>query len=206
TAGPPMPGTELRLAADGEVLVRRGALTFSGYHGRPEATRDAFTPDGEWLLTGDLGRLTERGELVVTGRKKELIALSTGKKVAPLPIEASLAEDPWISQAVVYGEGERFLSALIALRPAMLEAWARGRDLPHGDAAVLRHPELITQVQAVVDRVNAGLSRTEQVRRFVLLERELSVEHDELTPTLKLRRAAIAEKYRPQLAALYRTA
>ena len=206
TAGPAMPGTEIRTAQDGEILVRRGGLTFAGYHGRPEETRAAFSGDGEWLHTGDLGELTDEGELRVTGRKKELIALSNGKKVAPLPIEARLAQEEWIGQAVLFGEGERFVSALIALRPSALETWARARALPAGAADVLAHPELLDEVQAAVDRVNAGLSRPEQVRRFALLERPLTAEAEELTPTLKLRRAAIAAKYGDRLRALYQTA
>jgi long-chain acyl-CoA synthetase len=206
TAGPAMPGTELRTAEDGEVLVKRGPLTFAGYHGKPEETRATFSEDGEWLHTGDLGELTERGELRVTGRKKELIALSNGKKVAPLPIEARLAQEEWIGQAVLFGEGERFVSALIALRPSAVETWARARALAADAPGVLAHPELLDEVQAAVDRVNAGLSRPEQVRRFALLERPLTAEAEELTPTLKLRRAAIAEKYGDRVRALYQTA
>ena len=211
-AGPAMPGTEIRIADDGEILVRRGSLSFGGYHGRPRATADAFTPDG-WLLTGDLGALLDDGSLRVTGRKKELIALSTGKKVAPLPIEAALAQDPWIGQAMLYGEGQKFISALISLRPAMLRRWAEGHDRTDGGGGngdgdgggVVRHPEVLTRVQAAVDRVNAGLSRTEQIRRFVVIGRELTAEDGELTPTLKLRRAVVAEKFRGELDALYQT-
>jgi long-chain acyl-CoA synthetase len=200
-AGPPMPGTELRIAEDGEILVRRGELTFGGYHGRPRESEDAFTPDG-WLLTGDLGELLDDGSLRVTGRKKELIALSTGKKVAPLPIEAALAQDPFIGQAMLYGEGQKFISALIALRPTMLRRWADERQAAE-DGSIVRHPELIHRVQAAVDRVNAGLSRTEQIRRFVVIARELTAEEGDLTPTLKLRRTVVAEKFRDQLDALY---
>ncbi len=202
-AGPPMPGTGLRIAADGEILVRRGALTFTGYHGRPEETRAAFSDDGEWLLTGDLGEIAPDSGLRVTGRKKELIALSTGKKVAPLPIEARLTQEPWIGQAMLYGEGEKFISALLTLRPPAVEAWARDRSLDTGDPALPAHPALLGEVQAAVDRVNATLSRPEQVRRFAVLEREWTPEGGELTPTLKLRRAAIAAKYADRLRALY---
>ncbi|HYH80636.1 MAG TPA: long-chain fatty acid--CoA ligase [Longimicrobium sp.] len=200
SAGPAMPGTELRIAEDGEILVRRGELTFTGYHGRPEETRATFTPDG-WLLTGDLGELRDDGSLRVTGRKKELIALSTGKKVAPLPIETALAQDPYIGQAMLYGEGQKFISALIAIRPTMLRR-LRDEHAVNGDAVVV-HPELLTHVQAAVDRVNAGLSRTEQIRRFVVIARELTAEDGDLTPTLKLRRGVVAEKFRGELDALY---
>ncbi|HEX6751577.1 MAG TPA: long-chain fatty acid--CoA ligase [Longimicrobium sp.] len=202
-AGPAMPGTEIRIAEDGEILVRRGDLSFGGYHGRAQATADAFTPDG-WLLTGDLGRLLDDGSLRVSGRKKELIALSTGKKVAPLPIEAALAQDPWIGQAMLYGEGRKYISALISLRPSMLRLWADGQgDEVDGNGVVVHHPELLSQVQAAVDRVNANLSRTEQIRRFVVIGRELTAEDGDLTPTLKLRRTVVAEKFRGELDALY---
>lgn len=203
SAGPPMPGTELRIADDGEILARRGCLTFSGYHAKPEATRDAFTPDGAWLATGDLGALGAKGLLRVTGRKKELIALSNGKKVAPLPIEDRLVRQAWIGQAMLYGEGERFISALLWPRRSTMEGWARARGLSPDDLALFGDPELLAEVQAGVDRVNAELSRPEQIRRWVMLEREPSAEVDELTPTLKLKRNTVAERYRDRLDALY---
>ncbi|HUQ80330.1 MAG TPA: long-chain fatty acid--CoA ligase [Gemmatimonadaceae bacterium] len=204
TVGPPMPGTEIRIDADGEVLLRRGALTFAGYHGKPDDTRDAFTADGEWLRTGDLGEMTASGRLRLTGRKKELIALSSGKKVAPLPIESRLIEDPWIGHAMLYGEGERFVSALLVPRRRVLEAWQREHGLSVEYCELLQHPEVVSRVQQAVDRVNAALSGPERIKRFVLLERELSVEADELTPTMKIRRAVVADRYRDRLEPLYR--
>jgi long-chain acyl-CoA synthetase len=203
TVGVPMPGTELRIADDGEVLVRRGALTFAGYFGREGETRAAFTEDGEWLRTGDLGALDARGFLRITGRKKELIALSTGKKVAPLPIEARLAEDPLVAHAVLYGEGRKFVSALVCLRREAAEQWARSRGLALPLDELARHPALQARVQEAIDGVNAALSRSEQVRRFVVLDRELSVADEELTPTHKVRRALVTAKYGDRLDALY---
>lgn len=204
SAGPPMPGTEIRIAEDGEILLRQGPLTFGGYHNRPDSTGATFTSDGEWLCTGDLGALNERGFLCIQGRKKELIALSTGKKVAPLPIEAGLVEDPWIAQAVVHGEGRKFISALLTLRRPVVEAWSREQGLAWSYPQLLDHPRVRDRVQDAVDRVNAGLSRTEQVRRWTLLDRELSLEHDELTPTLKIRRPIVAARFHDRLDALYR--
>lgn len=203
TAGPPMPGTTIRIAADGEVQVQRSALTFDGYHGRPLDTAAAFTPDGEWLLTGDLGSLDDRGFLRITGRKKELIALSTGKKVAPLPIEGRLTEQPLISQAVLHGEGRKFVSALLTLRRPMLEQWAQAHGFDPADPALLEHPALRAAVQEAVDVVNAGLSRSERVRRFLLLDRELSAEREELTPTQKVRRDIVYTRFAAALDALY---
>jgi long-chain acyl-CoA synthetase len=204
TVGPPMPGTTIRIDLDGEVLLERGPLTFDGYHGRPDATRDAFTADGNWLRTGDLGEITPNGRLRLTGRKKELIALSSGKKVAPLPIESRLIEDPWIGYAMLYGEGERFVSALLVPRRPVLEAWQRERGLALDYSDLLGHPEVVSRVQQAVDRVNSVLSGPERIKRFVLLERELSVEADELTPTMKIRRAVVTERYRDRLEPLYR--
>jgi long-chain acyl-CoA synthetase len=204
--GPPMPGTDVRIAEDGEILVRRGPLTFSGYCNRPDETAASFTPDGEWLLTGDLGALDSDGFLHVIGRKKELIALSTGKKVAPLPIEARLLEDPLISHVMLYGEGRKFISALICLRRPVVQAWAAQTSERAAAATgdLQRHPAVLARVQAAVDRVNAGLSSTERIRRQVVLDHELSLENDELTPTMKLRRPVIAERYHDLLDALYR--
>jgi long-chain acyl-CoA synthetase len=202
-AGPPMPGSEIRIAGDGEILVRRNGLTFAGYRGRPHETAAAFSADGEWLLTGDLGQVDARGMLRVTGRKKELIALSGGKKVAPLPIEARLAAHPWIGRAVLHGEGRRFVSALLVLRQTAVEEWARGEGIDAGWGDLLSHPEVLGRVQAALDEVNAGLAPPERVRRFALLENDLSPEADELTPTMKVRRSVVAERHRATLDALY---
>lgn len=204
TAGPPMVGTEMRIAEDGEILIRRNALTFSGYHGRPEQTRAAFTDDGEWLRTGDLGTIGPDGALRVQGRKKELIALSNGKKVAPLPIEAALTGDPWIHQAMLYGEGRHFVSALIVPSRTALEAWADAHAADPDDPSVVHDPRLYRTIQAAVDRVNAGLSNPERVRRFALVH--VPFDGEDLTPTLKLRRTAIAERHRDRLEALYQEA
>jgi long-chain acyl-CoA synthetase len=201
SAGPPMPGTTLRLAEDGEILLHRGPLTFSGYHGRPAETADAFSADGEWLRTGDLGRVGEDGALRVIGRKKELIALSNGKKVAPLGIEAALTGEPWIEQAMLYGEGRNFVSALLVIRRPSLEAWAAEHARDADDPRLLDDPGLRAAVQAAVDRVNAGLSNPERVRRFALLGSGFS--GDDLTPTLKLRRPVVEQRYRAHLEALY---
>jgi long-chain acyl-CoA synthetase len=201
SAGPPMPGTELRIAEDGEILIRRGALTFGGYHGRPRETRDAFTDDGGWLRTGDLGRVGGDGALRVQGRKKELIALSNGKKIAPLPIESALAQDPWIHQAMLYGEGRHFVSALLVVARPALRSWAHEHSADPDDPSVVHDPRLYATIQQAVDRINAELSNPERVRRFALLH--LPFEGDDLTPTLKLRRGVIAERHRDRLEALY---
>lgn len=203
TVGLPMPGTELRIADDGELLIRRSALTFSGYYNRAEETRAAFTADGEWLLTGDLGSLDAQGMLRITGRKKELIALSTGKKVAPLPIEARLSADPLISQAVLCGEGRKYMTALLTLRPQALRSWALRHNLPMTPEELVNSGPLRQYVQATIDRVNSDLSNPERIRRFHLLSHEFSHEAGELTSTQKIRRAHVIERYRAEFDNLY---
>ena len=203
SVGTPMPGTRLRVAEDGELYVRRSDLTFSGYYGMADASAMAFTDDGQWLLTGDLAAIDDRGVVRITGRKKELIALSGGKKVAPLAIEARLVEDPWIAHAMCYGEGRRFLSALLFLRVSVVQEWARTQGLDCSAEDFTSHPVVLARVQAVLDRVNAQMASPERIKAFHLIGRELSADEGELTETMKLRRPVIAERFRSQLEALY---
>lgn len=203
TSGSTMPGTEIRTAPDGEILVRRSELTFSGYHNLPDATRAAFSDDGQWLHTGDLGAVDSHGRLQITGRKKELLALSNGKMVAPLPIEARLSSHELIEHAVLHAEGRQFVSALIVLRRQAIEQWVRAQGIHEALDSPASHPRIIEEVQKAVDKVNTELSRAESIRRFVLIDSELSVAGKELTPTHKVRRNAVLEKYSAQLDALY---
>lgn len=200
-AGPPMPGTTLRIAADGEILVARGPHTFSGYWGQPAETAAAFTPDGAWLHTGDLGTLDADGVLRVTGRRKELLALSGGKKIAPAPIEAALAASPFVAQALCFGEGRPYVVALLAPSATAVAERAAAWGVPV--AAVPEDPRWQAAIAAVIDGVNAHLSRPEQVRRWAMLPRELAVEHDELTPTLKPRRDVVAARWQGEIDRLY---
>ena len=178
TVGPPMPGCEVRIAADKEILVR-SEMMFSGYYKAPDETAKVFS-DG-WLLTGDLGEIDEDGFLKIIGRKKELIVTSTGKKVAPALLENMLKESHLISQAMVYGEGRSYLVALITL-----------------NAAAERET-----VQAIVDGVNRRVSSTESIRRFSILERDFEIARDEITPTGKLKRDVITNCYRNVIDGLY---
>jgi len=203
TVGPPMPGTVVRIAEDGEILVQRCALTFSGYWGRPDATDEAFTDDGVWLRTGDLGALNDAGHLTVTGRKKDLIALSTGKKVAPARIESWLVEQPWIEHAVLFGEGRKFVSALLTLRRAVVVAWARRNGVPETWPELVEVPGVRAEIDAQVAAVNARVSRTESVRRFAVVSDSLTVASGALTPTLKVRRDVLAARYADRVEALY---
>src|SRR5690349_7101383 len=181
TVGPPMPGCEVRIAGDKEILVR-SEMMFSGYYKAPDETAKMFA-DG-WLLTGDLGELDEDGFLKIIGRKKELIVTSTGKKVAPALLENMLKENHVISQAMVYGEGRSFLVALITLNSVA------SRET----------------VQAIIDNVNRRVSSTESIKRFAILDRDFEIARDEITPTGKLKRDVITNRFRDVIDKLYLTA
>jgi long-chain acyl-CoA synthetase len=178
TVGPPMPGCEVRIAADKEILIR-SEMMFSGYYKAPEETAKMFA-DG-WLLTGDLGELDEDGFLKIIGRKKELIVTSTGKKVAPALIENMLKEHHLISQAMVYGEGKSFLVALLTLNGAASHE----------------------TVQSIVDDANRRVSSTESIKRFAILDRDFEIARDEITPTGKLKRDVITNRFRDVIERLY---
>jgi long-chain acyl-CoA synthetase len=188
TVGPPLPGVEVRIAEDGEVLLR-APWTMRGYHGKPEATAEALSTDG-WLRTGDLGEVDDAGHLAIRGRKKELIKTSGGKFVAPAAIEARLKSlCPAVAQVLVHGEGRHYVTALVTLEPEP------GRAAPDGG------PEAV--VQDAVDRLNAELPRHAAIRRFALLPAPFTEARGEITPSLKLRRRVIEARYRTELDALY---
>jgi long-chain acyl-CoA synthetase len=202
TVGPPMPGCEVRTASDGEIEVR-SPMMFSGYYKEPEKTAEVMR-DG-WLLTGDLGELDADGFLRITGRKKELIVTSTGKKVAPSLVENMLKEHHLVSQAYVHGEGKSYLVALVTLNAAELSEHARARGLEgRGLAELSREPEVRALVAEIVGGVNRRLSSTEQVKRFAVLERDFAVERDEVTPTLKVKRETVARNFADVLEGLYK--
>ncbi len=202
SVGIPMPGMSVRLDEDGEVQVK-GSAIFAGYHRNPEATAAAFTGDG-YFRTGDLGSLDEDGFLTITGRKKDLLVTAGGKNVAPGPLEEKLRENPLVGQAVVVGEGRPFIAALISLDREALEPWAAAHGKPgltSEDAA--RDPEVLAELQTAVDAANATVSQAEQIRRFTVLDVEFTVESGHLTPTLKLKRAAVVADHGDALAELY---
>lgn len=199
--GRPIPGVEVRVATDGEILTRGPSVT-PGYWRDPDATTTAIN-DG-WLRTGDLGEWDSDGFLRIIGRKKELIVLSTGKNVAPAPLEALLASDPWIASAVVFGEGRSHLVALIAPQPEALPRIAAQLGLPASQPNELtRLPALHAVFAQRIARLNERLAPHEQIRRFALLDRPFSLECDELTAKLTLRRTAIERNFAATIAALY---
>jgi len=201
TVGRPIPGVEVRIAADGEILAR-GPNIMKGYFGQPEATAEVLDADG-WFRTGDIGELDADGFLSITDRKKELIVNAYGKNIAPAPIEAALKAGHWIAQAVVVGDRRPFLAALLVPDFAHLAAWAAAHAVGGELEAQLADPRVVALFQEELDRVNAGLERYEQVRAFALLPAELTLEGGELTPTLKLKRRVILERYGRVLDGLY---
>lgn len=195
-------GIELRLAEDGEVLVR-GPLATPGYLNRPEATSELIDDDG-WIHTGDIGRLDDDGFLYVVDRKKELIITSGGKNISPANIESLLKEHPLVDQALAYGDNRPYVVALIVLDSESVPAWARARGIELTDVANLaEHPAIIEEVGNAVTAANQRLAQVEQVKTFHILPTEWTAESEELTPTLKLRRRVIHSKYADVLDRLY---
>jgi len=202
TVGRPLPICEVKIADDGEVLMR-GPNIFSGYHHDEEATREALTDDG-WLHSGDLGELDSEGYLSITGRKKDLIITSSGKNISPSNIENALKLSRWISQAVVYGDRRPYLTALLTLDPDEAGALAAKVGAASEEpAALAQDPAVLAELQTAVDEVNRKFARIEQVKRFTVLERDLSQEDEELTPTLKVKRNVVYERYADDFRALY---
>jgi len=203
TVGPALAGVEVRLADDGEVLVR-GPITTPGYLGAPEATAELVDGDG-WLHTGDVGELDGDGYLKIVDRKKELIITSSGKNLSPANIEGLLKEHPLVGQALVYGDNRPYVVALIVLDHEVAPAWAAREGIAAGPdlAALARHPAVREELQRAVDAANQRLARIEQVKRFEVLPVEWTAESEELTPTLKLRRRVVHAKYAAEIDALY---
>jgi long-chain acyl-CoA synthetase len=202
TVGHPIRHVEVRLAADGEIETR-GPNVMRGYYNKPEATREVFTGDG-WFKTGDIGALDAEGYLRITDRKKELFKTSGGKYVAPQPVEQLIKQSRFVSQVVLVGNGRKFPAALIVPDWELLRSYAQHKGLDcQTPAEFCRHPRVIDLLQRQVDSLTADLSRFERVKKIALLERELTVEGGELTPTLKVKRRVIDEKYRDVIDRLY---
>ncbi|HEX8043295.1 long-chain fatty acid--CoA ligase [Candidatus Deferrimicrobium sp.] len=202
TVGKALPGTEIRIASDGEILVR-GPHIFREYFNEPAATREAIEPDG-WFHTGDIGALDEEGFLRITDRKKDIIVTSGGKNIAPQNLENLLKNDRYVSQAFVYGDRKKYLTALLTLAPEEIGAWAARQGIPDRSIeALAKHPEVLQMMRERVDAVNRGLAPFEQVKKFALLGTDFSQETGELTPTLKVRRKVVIEKYGRILDDLY---
>ena len=202
TVGPPVPGSEVKIADDGEILIK-GPGVMRGYHNQPEATAEVMK-DG-WFATGDIGELDDHGYLRITDRKKDLIKTSGGKYVAPQKVEGVLkAACPYISQVVVHGEGRKYVTALITLDPEAIDGWGSGQNLNAASAEELAaSPEVRDLIQGYVDQANAKLERWETIKKFAILPAELSIDEGEVTPSQKIRRRAVEQKYADRLDSLY---
>jgi long-chain acyl-CoA synthetase len=203
TVGPPLPGVEIGIADDGEILIK-GPVVFQGYWRNEQATQEALTADG-WLRTGDLGDLDEDGFLTISGRKKELIVTAGGKNLAPAPLEDRLRADPLISQVVVVGDQRPYAAALITLDDEALAPWKRAAGKPEqaGPAELRDDPDLLARLQTAVDDANKSVSRAESIRRFRVLPVDLTEQNGYLTPTLKVKRALIHKDFAAQIEELY---
>ena len=204
TVGRPLPNVEVQIAQDSEILVR-GPSVFRGYWNRPEETKNAFV-DG-WFKTGDIGNLDEEGFLSVTDRKKDLLKTSGGKFIAPQPIENSIKLNALIGAAVVLGDRRKFASVIISPHFPLLEEWARGNDISFSSRQeLIADPRVKALYEGIVAEVNRGLARYETLKKVLLVPDEFTANDGALTPTFKLRRKVIEERYRKQIDDLYREA
>jgi len=201
TVGRPMPGIEIKVAEDGEVMVR-GPTVFAGYYKDEEATRQAFQ-DG-WFLTGDIGEIDDEGYLKIKDRKKDIIITAGGKHVAPQFLENLFVDESLISHILVYGDRRKYITALITLHPDALATFASAASITYSSPEeLIHHPQVLQEVEAVVSRKNQRLASFEQIKKFLILDRDFSVDANELTPTLKLKRKVVVEKYSQLLDSLY---
>jgi long-chain acyl-CoA synthetase len=201
TVGTVIPNLETRLAEDGELEVR-GTSVFAGYWKNEEATKKEFTPDG-WFKTGDIAKV-EDGFLSITDRKKELMKTSGGKYIAPQPVESKLKVDALVGQAALIGDQRKFVSVIISPNFDALEKWAKQNGVAEGDRAKLVQDAKVQQVyKGIVGKANEGLAQHETIKKIAVVAEEWAVESGELTPSMKLKRRVINEKYKDRINALY---
>jgi long-chain acyl-CoA synthetase len=200
TIGKPFPGCEVKIADDGEILVK-GPNVFQGYHKNPEATAETIV--NGWLHTGDIGEVDSEGFIKITGRKKDIIITAGGKNITPANLEAEIKQHPLVSQCVVVGDRRPYLVALVTLDPEEAVKYAQENDLPEDPAALAANPDVKADIEAHVEKINQNFARVEQVKRIAILPQDLSQENGELTPTLKVKRAVVAQKHEGAIEQLY---
>jgi long-chain acyl-CoA synthetase len=201
TVGQPLPGTEVRVAEDGELLFRGGQI-FAGYWQNEAATAEVLLRDG-WFHTGDVGEIDEEGFVRITGRKKEILVTAGGKNVAPAVLEDRVRAHALVSQCLVVGDGQPFIAALVTLDPEALDDWAAAHGKPADPAALADDPEIRAEVQRAVDDANTAVSRAESIRKFVILPEDWTEEGGQLTPSLKLKRNVVVRECKDEIAALF---
>jgi long-chain acyl-CoA synthetase len=200
--GKPLGNTEFRFAEDGEIQTR-GDMVFREYFKNPTATAEVFTDDG-WFCTGDIGEITQRGFLKITDRKKELIKTSGGKYIAPQKLENLLKGVRFISQAMIYGDREKYIVALITLNEAEIQKWAASQGISFTNFEDLtKEAKVLDLVQKEINGVNTHLAHFETIKKFRILPKDLSIEAGELTPSLKLKRKVCTERYKDYIQSLY---
>lgn len=199
TVGPPLPGVEVKIAEDGEILVR-GPNVFLGYYKEPEATKETLL-EGGWLASGDLGEFDADGFLKITGRKKEIIITAGGKNIAPKNIEGALKNAELINEAVVIGDRRKYLTALLTLDPDVAAKFAAAHKISMNE--IYTHPKLEAEIQKIVDSVNDQFARVEGIKKFRVLNRNFSIEDGELTPTLKVKRKIVNKNWADTIESMY---
>jgi long-chain acyl-CoA synthetase len=200
TIGKPFPGCEVKIAEDGEILVK-GPNVFQGYHKNPEATAETII-DG-WLHTGDIGEIDSEGFIKITGRKKDIIITAGGKNITPANLEAEIKQHPLVSQCVVVGDRRPYLVALVTLDPEEAATYAQEHNLPEDPAQLAKNADVKASIEAHVEKINQNFARVEQVKKIAILSDDLSQESGELTPTLKVKRAVVAQKHDGAIEQLY---
>jgi long-chain acyl-CoA synthetase len=202
TVGKPIPGVDVRIDEDGEILTK-GPNVMNGYYKKEAASREVF--EGGWFHTGDIGHFDEEGFLVITDRKKDIIVTSGGKNVAPQPIEGILNLNPYISTALVIGDSRKFISALVVPNFEKLEEYAKQNNISFEDHCdLVKKEEIVRFIQEQVDRSAPNLASYEKVKKIALLDKEFEIEKGEITPTLKVKRNIVEEKYKGIIDAMYR--
>ena len=202
--GQPGPGVEVRIAPQTNEILLRGPVRFAGYLNLPDKTAEAIDAEG-WLHTGDVGKVDDEGWITITDRMKDIIITAGGKNITPSELENELKFSPYITDAVVIGDRRPYLTLIVMIDQDNVEKFAQERDVPFSNyASLTRAPEVIELIQGEVDKVNAKFARVEQIKKFFLLDKQLTAEDEELTPTMKLKRKLVEKKYADRIEALYR--